>query len=196
MEHLSPWVIFFAAIFTGNILLTYFLGMCSFLSVSKQIKTAVGLGLAVTFVLTVTSALNYFIYYQILKPFHIDYIRYIVFIGVIAATVQLLEMFIERYSEPLYINLGIFLPLITVNCAILGVSLFMIIRKYNFIQSVLFGAGSGLGWFLAILAMAGIRERMKEDKVPSALQGPGITLIIAGIMAMAFIGFSGIVQIQ
>jgi len=196
MEHLSPWVIFFAAIFTGNILLTYFLGMCSFLSVSKQIKTAVGLGLAVTFVLTVTSALNYFIYYQILKPFHIDYLRYIVFIGVIAATVQLLEMFIERYSEPLYINLGIFLPLITVNCAILGVSLFMIIRKYNFIQSVLFGAGSGLGWFLAILAMAGIRERMKEDKVPSALQGPGITLIIAGIMAMAFIGFSGIVQIQ
>jgi len=196
MEHLSPWVIFFAAIFTGNILLTYFLGMCSFLSISKQIKTAVGLGLAVTFVLTVTSALNYFIYYQILEPFNIEYLRYIVFIGVIAATVQLLEMFIERYSEPLYINLGIFLPLITVNCAILGVSLFMIIRKYTFIQSVLFGAGSGLGWLLAILAMAGIRERMKEEKIPPALRGPGITLIIAGIMAMSFIGFSGIVQIQ
>ena len=196
MEHLSPWIIFFASIFTGNILLTYFLGMCSFLSVSKQLKTAVGLGLAVTFVLTITSALNYTIYYYLLVPTGIEYLRYIVFIVVIAATVQLLEMVVERYSEPLYINLGIFLPLITVNCAILGVSLFMVIRKYTFIQSVLFGAGSGLGWLLAIAAMAGIRERLKEDKIPPALRGPGIALIITGIMAMAFIGFSGIVQIQ
>jgi len=196
MESLSPWVIFFAAIFTGNILLTYFLGMCSFLSVSKQIKTALGLGLAVTFVLTITSALNYIVYHQILEPLGIVYLRYIVFIVVIAATVQLLEMFIERYSEPLTINLGIFLPLITVNCAILGVSLFMVIRKYTFIQSVLFGAGSGLGWLLAILAMAGIRERLNEQKIPPALRGPGIALIVTGIMAMAFVGFSGIVQIQ
>ena len=196
MESLSPWVIFFAAIFTGNILLTYFLGMCSFLSVSKQIKTALGLGLAVTFVLTITSALNYVVYHQILEPLGIVYLRYIVFIVVIAATVQLLEMFIERYSEPLTINLGIFLPLITVNCAILGVSLFMVIRQYTFIQSVLFGAGSGLGWLLAILAMAGIRERLNEQKIPPALRGPGIALIITGIMAMAFVGFSGIVQIQ
>ena len=134
MENLSPWVIFFAAIFTGNILLTYFLGMCSFLSVSKQIKTAIGLGLAVTFVLTITSAINYFVYNVILVPWGMAYLRYIVFIVVIAAVVQLLEMFIERYSEPLYINLGIFRPLITVNCAILGVSLFMVIRKYSFIQ--------------------------------------------------------------
>jgi len=196
MNNLSPWVIFFAAIFTGNILLTYFLGMCSFLSVSKQIKTAVGLGLAVTFVLTITSALNYVVYYYILDPLGIEYLRYIVFIVVIAAMVQLLEMFIERYSELLYINLGIFLPLITVNCAILGVSLFMVIRRYTFIQSVLFGAGSGLGWLLAILAMAGIREKLNEQKIPPALRGPGIALIITGIMAMAFIGFSGIVQIQ
>lgn len=196
MERLSPWVIFFAAIFTGNILLTYFLGMCSFLSVSKQIKTALGLGMAVTFVLTITSALNHVVYYHILEPFGLEYLRYTVFIVVIAATVQLLEMFIERYSESLYINLGIFLPLITVNCAILGVSLFMVIRRYTFIQSVLFGAGSGLGWLLAIVAMAGIRERLKEEKIPTALRGPGITLIIAGIMAMAFVGFSGIVQIQ
>ena len=196
MEHLSPWIIFFAAIFTGNILLTYFLGMCSFLSVSKQIKTALGLGLAVTFVLTITAALNYVIYHYILQPLEIEYLRYIVFIVVIAATVQLLEMFIERYSEPLYINLGIFLPLITVNCAILGVSLFMVIRKYTFIQSVFFGAGSGLGWLLAILAMAGIRERLNDDKIPPPLRGPGLVLIIAGIMAMAFVGFSGIVQIQ
>lgn len=196
MESLSPWIIFFAAIFTGNILLTYFLGMCSFLSVSRQVKTSMGLGLAVTFVLTITSALNYFIYYHILEPLGIEYLRYIVFIVVIGAAVQLLEMFLERFSERLYFTLGIFLPLITVNCAILGVSLFMIIRKYTFIQSVLFGAGSGLGWLLAILAMAGIRERLMEQKIPQPLRGPGIVLIITGIMAMAFIGFSGIVQIQ
>lgn len=196
MENLSPWVIFFASIFTSNILLVYFLGMCSFLSVSKQVKTSFGLGLAVLFVLTITSALNYVVFYYVLEPLHIEYLRYIAFIIVIAAVVQLLEMIIERVSESLYINLGIFLPLITVNCAILGVSLFMVIRKYTFIQSVLFGAGSGLGWMLAILAMAGIRQRLNEQKIPPALRGPGIALIISGIMAMAFIGFSGIVQIQ
>lgn len=196
MQSLSPWILFFASIFTGNILLTYFLGMCSFLSVSKQIKTAMGLGLAVTFVLTITAAINHVIYFQILEPLGIEYLRYIVFIITIAATVQFIEMFIERYSEPLYLNLGIFLPLITVNCAILGVSLFMVIRRYTFIQSVFFGAGSGLGWLLAILAMAGIRERLDEKKIPTALHGPGIALIITGIMAMAFIGFSGMVQIQ
>ncbi len=196
MESLSPWVIFFASIFTGNILLVYFLGMCSFLSVSSQVKTSLGLGLAVTFVLTVTSALNYLVYYYVLAPLEIEYLRYIAFIIVIASAVQLLEMIIERFSEVLYINLGIFLPLITVNCAILGVSLFMVIRKYTFIQSVMFGAGSGLGWLLAILAMAGIRQRINEKRIPPALRGPGIVLIITGLMAMAFIGFSGIVQIQ
>jgi Na+-transporting NADH:ubiquinone oxidoreductase subunit E len=136
------------------------------------------------------------VYYYVLEPLGIEYLRYIAFIIVIASAVQLLEMIIERFSEPLYINLGIFLPLITVNCAILGVSLFMVIRKYTFIQSVMFGAGSGLGWLLAILAMAGIRQRLNEKKIPPALQGPGIVLIISGLMAMAFIGFSGIVQIQ
>jgi Na+-transporting NADH:ubiquinone oxidoreductase subunit E len=196
MENLSPWVIFFASIFTGNILLVYFLGMCSFLSVSAQVKTSLGLGLAVTFVLAITSALNYIVFYYILVPLGIEYLRYIAFIVVIASAVQLLEMIIERFSEVLYLNLGIFLPLITVNCAILGVSLFMVIRQYTFIQSVLFGAGSGLGWMLAILAMAGIRQRMNEQKIPPALRGPGIALIISGLMAMAFIGFSGIVQIQ
>jgi Na+-transporting NADH:ubiquinone oxidoreductase subunit E len=196
MENLSPWVIFFASIFTGNILLSFFLGMCSFLSVSKQVKTALGLGLAVTFVLTVTSALNYVVFYYILKPLGIEYLLYIAFIVVIAGVVQLLEMIIERFSEVLYINLGIFLPLITVNCAILGAALFMVIRKYTFIQSVLFGAGSGLGWLLAILALAGIRQRLNEQKIPPALQGAGITLIISGLMAMAFIGFSGMVQIM
>lgn len=196
MENLSPWVIFFASIFTGNILLVYFLGMCSFLSVSSQVKTSIGLGMAVTFVLTLTTTLNYLIYWHVLEPLGVEYLRYIVFIVVIAAAVQLSEMFIERYSETLYLNLGIFLPLITVNCAVLGVSLFMVIRKYSFIQSVLFGAGSGLGWMLAILALAGIRQRLNEKRIPEALQGPGIVIIIAGLMAMAFIGFSGIVQIQ
>ena len=196
MENISPWVIFFASIFTGNILLTYFLGMCSFLSVSRQVKTAVGLGMAVTFVLTITSALNYIVFFYILEPLGIEYLRYIAFIVVIAAVVQLLEMIIERFSESLYINLGIFLPLITVNCAILGVSLFMVIRNYTFIQSVLFGAGSGIGWLVAIVAMAGIRQRLNEKRLPPALQGAGIALIISGIMAMAFIGFSGMVQIQ
>lgn len=196
MEGLSPWVIFFASIFTGNILLVYFLGMCSFLSVSSQVKTSLGLGLAVTFVLTITSALNYVVFNYILVPMGIEYLRYIAFIVVIAAVVQLLEMIIERFSEVLYLNLGIFLPLITVNCAILGVSLFMVIRNYTFIQSVMFGAGSGIGWMLAILAMAGIRQRVNEQRIPPALRGAGIALIISGIMAMAFIGFSGMVQIQ
>ena len=193
---LSPFVLFFAAIFTGNILLTYFLGMCSFLAVSKEVDTAFGLGLAVTFVLTITSGLNFLIYHKILIPLDMVYLNYIVFIVVIASTVQFLEMVIDRYSQVLYINLGIFLPLITVNCAILGVSLFMIIRQYGFVQSILFGAGSGLGWMLAILALAGIRQRLMESRIPPALQGPGITIIVSGLMAMAFIGFSGMVQVQ
>ena len=193
---LSPFVLFFAAIFTGNILLTYFLGMCSFLAVSKEVDTAFGLGLAVTFVLTITSGLNFLIYHKILVPLDMVYLNYIVFIVVIASTVQFLEMLIDRYSQVLYLSLGIFLPLITVNCAILGVSLFMIIRQYGFVQSILFGAGSGLGWMLAILALAGIRQRLMESRIPPALQGPGITIIVSGLMAMAFIGFSGMVQVQ
>lgn len=193
---IPPFVLFFAAIFTGNILLTYFLGMCSFLAVSREVNTAFGLGLAVTFVLTITSGLNFLIYHKILVPLDMVYLNYIVFIVVIASTVQFLEMFIDRYSQTLYINLGIFLPLITVNCSILGVSLFMIIRQYSFVQSIFFGAGSGLGWMLAILALAGIRQRLMENRIPPALRGPGITIIISGLMAMAFIGFSGMVQVQ
>lgn len=196
MGTLSPWVIFFAAIFPANILLVYFLGMCSFLAVSSQVKTSLGLGLAVTFVITLTNALNYVAYWYLLVPLHLEYLQYIVFIVVIAAAVQLSELVIERYSETLYLNLGIFLPLITVNCAVFGAALFMVIRKYNFVQSVLFGAGSGLGWLLAILALAGIRQRLNEKRVPEPLRGPGIVIIIAGLMAIAFVGFSGMVQIQ
>jgi Na+-transporting NADH:ubiquinone oxidoreductase subunit E len=193
---ISAFVIFIAAIFTSNILLTNFLGMCSFLSVSKQIESSWGLGMAVFFVLTLTSAINYAVYHYILVPLDLIYLQYIIFIIVIAAFVQLTEMVMERFLPVLYYSLGIFLPLITVNCAILGVSLFMIIRSYSFIQSVAFGAGSGLGWLLAILALAGIRQKVKYKHVPTGLQGAGLSLIITGIMALAFIGFSGIVVIQ
>lgn len=187
--------VFFAAIFTNNILLTNYLGMCSFLSVSKELETSAGLGIAVTFVMATTTAINWGIYNLILVPFQLEYLRFIVFIIVIAAFVQLIEMVIERYSEGLYFALGIFLPLITVNCAILGASLFMVIRNYDFITSFFFGFGSGLGWLLAILAMAGIRQRLKNAKIPPGLEGAGISLIIAGFMAMAFMGFSGMVNI-
>ncbi len=180
------------AVFTSNILLTNYLGMCSFLAVSKEVKTSLGLGTAVVFVMAVTCPLNWMINAWVLEPLHLDYLRFIVFIVVIAAFVQVLEMIIERVSETLYANLGIFLPLITVNCAILGAALFMIIRKYTLAESFLYGAGSGLGWALAILAMAGIRqEKVNQSKLPRGLEGPGIALVVAGIMALAFMGFSG-----
>lgn len=196
MIEINPLVIFFASIFTNNMIMSNFLGMCSFIAVSSEIKTSLSLGQAVTFVLACTSVLNYLIYNMVLVPLGLEYLRFIVFIIVIAAFVQLVEMIIERYFESLYYSLGIFLPLITVNCAILGVSLFMIIREYNLIQSFAFGVGSGLGWTLAIVAMAGIRKKISNAKIPKGLEGPGITLIITGIMALAFLGFSGIVQIQ
>ena len=192
---IHPLVIFFASIFTSNMIFSNFLGMCSFIVVSKEVETATGLGVAVTFVLTVTTVLNYFVY-QLLEYFGLEYLRFIVFIIVIAAFVQLLEMILEKYVENLYYALGIFLPLITVNCAILGVSLFMVIREYNFMQSLFFGLGSGLGWALAIISMSGIRSRINENSLPAGLRGAPITLIITGIMALAFIGFSGIVSIS
>ncbi|KAB3529063.1 NADH:ubiquinone reductase (Na(+)-transporting) subunit E [Alkaliphilus serpentinus] len=191
-----PFVILFASIFTSNMILSNFLGMCSFIAVSKEIRTSLGLGQAVIFVTTGTTIINFLVYHYILMPLGLEYLRFIVFIITIAAFVQLVEMIVERYMPTLYYSLGIFLPLITVNCAILGVSLFMVIRSYSFIQSVVFGFGSGLGWALAIVAMAGIRQRLKNSPIPKGLQGPGITLIITGLMALAFIGFSGIVKIQ
>jgi len=193
---ISAFVLFWAAIFTSNILLTNFLGMCSYLSVSREVESSFGLGVAVIFVLTVTAGLNWLVYHLILVPYNIVYLQYIVFIIVIAAFVQFLELVIERYTPALYYTLGIFLPLITVNCAIFGVSLFLVIRNYSFLQSISFGAGSGIGWLLAILMLAAIRRKLKEKLVPQGLQGVGISLIITGIMALAFVGFSGIVQIQ
>ena len=192
----SALVICFAAIFTGNILLTTFLGMCSFLSVSREVKTALGLGVAVVFVMTCTTILNWAMYWLVLVPLQIEFYRFILFIIVIAAFVQFIEMVIERYSPPLYYALGIFLPLITVNCAILGAALFMVIRKYTFIETIGYGFGSGVGWMMAIVAMAGIRQKMAINRIPKGLQGPGITLIIAGLMALGFIGFTGVLQAQ
>ncbi len=192
----TPLILFIASIFTSNILLSNFLGMCSFISVSKDFKSSNGLGLAVTLTLTVTTALNWLVYKYLIIPLGLEYLTYIVFIIVIAAVVQVLEMLIERFSSNLYMALGIFLPLITVNCAIFGVALFMQLRNYDFIHTVFFGAGSGLGWWLAIVTLDEIRKKVDAAHVPPALKGPGITLITIGFMAMAFIGFSGMISVQ
>jgi len=184
----------FAAAFTQNIVLTTFLGLCPFLSVSREVTTAAGLGVAVVFVMTFTCALDWLAYRYVLQPLRLEFFRFILFIVIIAAFVQLVEMIIERGSVTLYQNLGIFLPLITVNCAILGASLFMVIRGYSFVQTVAYGFGSGCGWLMAIVAMAGIRRKLANDRIPAGLQGPGIAMVIAGIMALAFIGFSGVLQ--
>ncbi len=188
-------LIFLSASLTDNILLTRFLGMCSCLGVSKKIDTSIGLGAAVTFVTASTAALNYLVYKYLLMPLGLEYLRLIVFIVVIAAFVQFLEMVIERYSPKLYYALGIFLPLITVNCAILGIALFMLTKPYNFLQTFFYGLGGGFGWFVSISLIGGIREKINESAVPKGLEGPGITLIIIGIMSLAFIGFSGMVKI-
>ncbi len=191
-EIIQAVIVCVSAIFTQNILLSYFLGMCSFISCSREIKTAVGLGWAVVFVLVATCAINWAAYYYILVPLHIESFRFILFMVIIAAFVQFIEMAVERFSPMLYQKLGVFLPLITVNCAILGAALFMIIRNYSFIVTIGYALGSGLGWLMAILAMAGIRQKLVAEKIPKGLHGPGITLIIAGIMALAFIGFTGV----
>ena len=195
--NLTPiWVIFVASIFTNNILLALFLGMCSFLVCSNRMDTAIGLGTAVTFVLVCTTAINYLIYHYLLVPFHLEFLTFIIFIAVIAAFVQFVEMFVERFSPKLYYALGIFLPLITVNCAILGASLFMVLRKYNFVQSVSFGLGAGLGWALAIALMAGLREKMGYSNVPAPLRGAAIVMLITGVLAMTFMGFAGMMTTQ
>jgi Na+-transporting NADH:ubiquinone oxidoreductase subunit E len=188
-------LIFVSAAFTDNILLARFLGMCSCLGVSKRVDTSLGLGTAVIFVTASTSALNYLVYTYMLVPLELEYLRLIVFIVVIAAFTQLVEMIIERVSEKLYNSLGIFLPLITVNCAILGISLFMLNKPYSFLQAFAFGLGGGFGWFLAIVLIGGIREKINEASLPKGLEGPGITLVIIGIMALAFLGFSGMIKI-
>lgn len=196
MNETSAVVILLAAVLTNNILLTNFLGMCSFVACSGQINTSLGLGTAVTFVMTMTTMINYAIYHLVLVPLGLEHLNVIVFIAVIAAFVQFVEMFVERFSPKLYFALGIFLPLITVNCAILGASLFIIIRKYTFVQSVGFGVGAGLGWALAILLMAGLRQKMNYSNIPGPFQGIPIAMVVTCILAMAFMGFAGMVSIQ
>ncbi|MDW7692132.1 NADH:ubiquinone reductase (Na(+)-transporting) subunit E [Flammeovirgaceae bacterium SG7u.111] len=195
------------SIFIENMVFAYFLGMCSYLAVSKKVSTAMGLGIAVIFVLTITVPVNWLIYELILKEgalrwlpgvgeqfarVDLSFLQYIMFIAVIAAMVQLVEMSIEKFSPALYGSLGIFLPLIAVNCAILGSSLFMVPRGYSFSEATVFGFSSGIGWLLAIIALAAIREKMKYSNVPAPLRGLGITFIITGLMGLAFMSFMGI----
>ena len=187
--------IFIASIFTNNILFASFLGMCSFLVCSNRIDTAIGLGTAVTFVMFFTTVINYLIYHFLLVPLGLEFLAFIIFIAVIAGFVQFVEMFVERFSPGLYYALGIFLPLITVNCAILGAALFMVIRRYDFLQSMFYGLGAGLGWALAIVLMAGLREKMGYADVPKALRGTGVIMLIAGVIAMVFMGFAGMLSI-
>ncbi|MFA6109482.1 MAG: NADH:ubiquinone reductase (Na(+)-transporting) subunit E [Candidatus Latescibacterota bacterium] len=194
--------VFMKSVFIENMALAFFLGMCTFLAVSKKIETAIGLGIAVVVVQTITVPANNLVYQYLLKEnalswaglegVDLTFVGLISYIGVIAAIVQILEMLLDKYVPSLYNALGIFLPLITVNCAILAGSLFMVERDYNLGESVVYGVGSGLGWALAIVALAGIREKLKYSDVPAGLRGLGITFITAGLMALAFMSFSGI----
>ncbi|MFC3812874.1 NADH:ubiquinone reductase (Na(+)-transporting) subunit E [Lacihabitans lacunae] len=196
--------IFIKSIFVENAIFAFFLGMCSFLAVSKKIKTAAGLGLAVVFVMLLTAPLNYLILNFMLKEgalgwihpslaaVDLTFLAFILFISTIAGAVQLVEMVVEKFAPALYSALGIFLPLITVNCSILGASLFMQEREYNFSETLVFSFGTGIGFFLAIVLLASIREKLRYSKVPAPLQGLGIAMIITGLMAMAFLSFSGI----
>lgn len=201
MEHYLS--LFVRSIFIENMALSFFLGMCTFLAVSKKVKTAIGLGIAVIVVLGIAVPVNNLIYSAILKEgaltwlglsaeVDLSFLGFITYIGVIAALVQILEMTLDKYFPPLYNALGIFLPLITVNCAIFGGVSFMVQRDYNFAESVVYGIGSGVGWALAIMALAGLREKMKYSDVPHGLRGLGITFITTGLMALGFMSFSGV----
>jgi len=190
------------SIFIENILLAYFLGMCSFLAISKKVDTSIGLGLAVVFVLTITSPVNWAIHNYLLQDgalawagfpeVDLSFLNFIAFIAVIAALVQLVEMIMDRFLPVLYLSLGIFLPLIAVNCSILGGSLFLVEREYTLAESAVFGFGSGLGFFLAITSMAAIRHKLRYSNVPKGLKGLGVTMLLTGLLSMAFMAFSGI----
>jgi Na+-transporting NADH:ubiquinone oxidoreductase subunit E len=194
---LNPLVILVAAVFTHNIALTYLIGMCPMLAMSRRVDTATGMGVAVTFVLAIVGPLNWLIYHFLLVPTHSEVVSFLVFIIVIASAVQLVEMLVSRFFPALHASFGVFLPLITVNCAVLAVSLFAVLREYNLWQTLTFSIGTGIGWGVATTIIAGIRERLAlVGDVPSDLRGAGITMVIAGILALAFIGFSGMVAIQ
>ena len=187
-------LIFIAAVITNNFVLTYFLGICPFIGVSSRIDSSVGLGMATTFVMTMAATVTWLIYHYVLLPFDLAFLQYVTFILVIASFVQFVEMFIRKTSPQLYRALGIFLPLITTNCAILGLTLFMVLRNYYFVEAVIFGLGAGIGFTLALVVMAGIREQLEFADIPEPLKGTGMTLIIAGLLALAFMGFSGVIS--
>lgn len=185
-------LIFISTLLVNNLVLSYFLGICPFLGVSGKIESAFGMGLAVTFVMTLATSISWLIYHLILVKFNLLFLQYVIFILVIASLVQMVEMFIRKFSSNLYQALGIYLPLITTNCAILGAALFMITRSYSFLEAVVFGFSGGLGFSLVLLMMAGIREELAYADVPQAFKGAPLTLIIAGLLALIFMGFSGL----
>lgn len=187
-------LIFISAAITHNFVLTYFLGICPFIGVSRKIEQAIGMGLATTFVMTLAATTTWIIYHFILIRFGLPFLQYVAFIIVIASLVQIVEMFIRKTSPLLYRALGIYLPLITTNCAILGLTLFMVLREYSFIEALIFGIGAGAGFTLALVIMAGIREELECCEVPKPFQGAAITLIIAGILALSFMGFAGLIS--
>jgi len=191
MEYLA---ILISAVIVNNFVLNYFLGICPFLGVSDRISSAVGLGMATTFVMTMASAVTWLINHKILIPFKVPFLQYVAFILVIASLVQLVEMFVKKVSPPLYKALGIFLPLITTNCAILGMALFAALRDYGFLETLIFGIGAGVGFTLAITIMAGIREQLDTADIPPSLKGAGITLITASLLALSFMGFQGLIK--
>lgn len=190
--------IFIKATFVENMALSFFLGMCTFLAVSKEVKTSLKLGLTVTVLLIIATPINNLIYHFILKKdaivegIDLSFLRYITFIGVLAALVQILEMFLDKFIPSLYHSLRIFLPLLTIHCAIFGATIFMVERDYTFTESVIYGAGCGIGWLLAIIALSGLREKMKYSDIPKGLRGLGITFITVGLMSLGFMSFSGI----
>ncbi len=185
--------VFVATVLTQNFVLHYFLGICPFLGVSDEMEGAFGMGIATTFVMTLTAIITWSINTFILEAFNVEFLEYVSFILVIASLVQLVEMFLKKYLPELYETLGIYLPLITTNCAVLGLALFMVLRDYNFLKSAIFGFGAGVGFTLALVIMAGIRGELKEEDIPKPFRGTGITLLIAGLLALAFMGFSGLV---
>ncbi len=188
-------LIFLSAAIVNNFVLSYFLGICPFIGVSNKISSAFSMGMATTFVMTITAIVSWLIYHEILLPNNLDFLQYVSFILVIASLVQFVEMVIKKVSQPLYRALGIFLPLITTNCAILGLALFIVLKDYSFIQSIFYGLGAGLGFTLAITLMAGIREELDLANVPESMKGVPITLITAGLLALAFMGFAGMITI-
>lgn len=189
------FLIFFSAAIVNNFVLSYFLGICPFVGVSKKISSAMSMGLAVTFVMTIAAAVTWLIYHLILVPFQLEILQYVSFILVIASLVQLVEMFVRKISKPLYDTLGIYLPLITTNCAILGLALFSVLRDYDFMENLIFGIGAGAGFTLAIVIMAGIREELELAKVPKPFEGAAITMIVAASLALAFMGFAGLISV-